>query len=166
MFEYLLSNWDTLLYVIVFVVIYIILIFLWRKIASIETSVYRLDKIIASLCAKNLKTEQDLKESNKAFNDVFVSACSFQVPRSDDIIPEKIVEIPEIITEIPEEEVIKALEQESKLDDDNDSKASITRTKLQRMTADNLREQARNLNISTDGTKAELISRILESNTK
>lgn len=166
MFEYLLSNWDTLLYVIVFVVIYIILLFLWRKIASIETSVYRLDKVIASLCAKNLKAEEDLKQSNKAFNDVFVSACAFQVPRSDDIRPEKIVEIPEVVPELPEEDVLKVLEEEPKFEDDNDSKASITKTKLQRMTADSLREQARNLNISTDGTKAELISRILESNTK
>lgn len=166
MFEYILSNWDTLIYVLVFVIIYIALILLWRKLATIETSVYRLDKILATICAKHIKPDEDVKEADKAFQEVFVTACSLApMPQkeSNESRPEKIVEIPEELNnEFSEVNSVDVKDH----DDDTDSKASISKTRLQKMNIETLREQARNLGIAVDGTKAELISRIMESQSK
>lgn len=179
--DYLLNNWDTLIYVLVFVIIYIVLILLWRKIASLETSVHRLDKIIATLCSKQMKPTEDLAQAQQAFNEVFVTACNFRSAPLPDPVPVPVpVSVPYIeeeqrITEIADEtpeDIVKAtiegpmVHQEEHVDDETDSKASMSKKKLQRMNVDALRDQARQQNLSTDGTKAELIARIVDSMTK
>lgn len=201
MLQYLLNNWDTIIYVLVFVVIYIILIFVWRKIASIETSVHRLDRILATLCTKHAKPEEDMKDVQQAFNEVFVATCNFKAnPPMPPIPPmppkapvyssasheQRITELPdEVVDHIPQvlpnhlpDEIDNIIKEQptamenlqpediKDVDDETDSRASISRKKLQRMSVDVLRDQARSFNLSADGTKAELISRILESQNK
>ena len=55
MIDFILSRFDTIIYFLVFIGIYTFIIYLWRKIASLETSVYRLDKALTNIICEKEK---------------------------------------------------------------------------------------------------------------
>lgn len=57
MIDFILSNLEYVVYCLILLAIYSLFIYLWKKIASLETSVYRLDKIVTAICMKKSKED-------------------------------------------------------------------------------------------------------------
>jgi len=149
-FNSILNRLDTVFYLIVFAIIYVAIIYLWRKIAQLESSFYKLETTFATqLLYKNKETT-----ANKVAEDIFLQVfdnkdSSSPEPELEDTIPEEIKEEP-IITEMSD-----ALTTSTQ--DDN----NLSKSKLAKMSVEQLKEHCGTLGISVEGNKTELINRIL-----
>jgi non-homologous end joining protein Ku len=143
MLDFILNRLDLAIYAIVLIGIYSFLIFLWKKICSLETSVYRLDKIITAICMKQSKEEfvNDSNEMNEVFNK-----------------EEKEEYKPKIVIDVVDEALNHIIETKS-----DTSSSTLNKSKLAKMNVEALKELANKLEISVQGTKTDIINSILES---
>jgi hypothetical protein len=159
MIDFILSNLEYVVYCLILLAIYSLFIYLWKKIASLETSVYRLDKIVTAICMKKskedfvnkmekdemekvFKTEIiiDDKQETRGTDDTDLSNDKQKTRRKDDVDL-----VDDIINEV------------SSVSSNN----TYTKSKLSKLNVDSLREMASSLNLDTNGTKTELITNIL-----
>jgi hypothetical protein len=144
MIDFILSNLEYVVYCLILLAIYSLFIYLWKKIASLETSVYRLDKIVTAICMKKSKedfvNQMEKDEMEKVFKTEIIIDDKQETRRTDDADL-----VDDIINEI------------SSVSSNN----TYTKSKLSKMNVDSLREMASSLNLDTNGTKTELITNIL-----
>lgn len=158
-FNTILNRLDTVFYLIVFAIIYVAIIYLWRKIAQLESSFYKLETTFATqLLYKNKETT-----ANKVAEDIFLQVFDNKTdnPIQNDNLP-KVQEIKEDFTipeEIKEEPVISEISDvlTTSTQDDN----ILSKSKLAKMSVEQLKEHCGSLGISVEGNKTELINRIL-----
>jgi non-homologous end joining protein Ku len=143
MLDFILNRLDLAIYAIVLIGIYTFLIFLWKKICSLETSVYRLDKIITAICMKQSK--EDFVNDSNEMNDVFNKE-------------EKEEYKPQIVIDVVDEALNNIIETKS-----DTSSSTLNKSKLSKMNVEALKELANKLEISVQGTKPDIINSILES---
>ena len=140
MWNYLLDKLDVLVYIVIFVIIYICLLYLWRKVAQLETSFGKLERTLASMMFNEKKED-------------FIEPTVDNIFSTADIVVEEVVDTPVVPEIVPSEEVKQPVVN------------TLTRSKLSKMSVDELREHLTSMDESTDGTKPELINRILVSQT-
>tara|TARA_X000000368_G_C22874064_1_gene642229 strand:+ start:63 stop:560 length:498 start_codon:yes stop_codon:yes gene_type:complete len=158
-FNTILNRLDTVFYLIIFAIIYVAIIYLWRKIAQLESSFYKLETTFATqLLYKNKETS-----ANKVAEDIFLQV--FDNKSSSTLNPEpmepKVQEIPEdtIPEEIKEEPIIT--EMSDALTTSTQDDTILSKSKLAKMSVEQLKEHCGSLGISVEGNKTELINRIL-----
>lgn len=157
-FNTILNRLDTVFYLIVFAIIYVAIIYLWRKIAQLESSFYKLETTFATqLLYKNKETTAD-----KVAEDIFLKVFDNKISNTQNTesIEPKVQEINDtpIPEEIKEEPIITEMSDAltSSVQDDN-----LSKSKLAKMSVEQLKEHCGSLHVSTEGTKTELINRIL-----
>ena len=146
MLDFILNRLDLAIYAIVLIGIYSFLIFLWKKICSLETSVYRLDKIITAICMK--KSKEDFVNDSNEMNDVF----------NKEDKEDKEEYKPKIVIDVVDEALNHIIETKS-----DTSSSTLNKSKLSKMNVEALKELANKLEISVQGTKPDIINSILES---
>ena len=152
----ILSRLDILFYIIVFAIIYVVIIYLWKKIAQLESSFYKLETTFAT---QLLNKEKDVN-SNKLAEDILSQVFDnkdekieiIEEPEPDVNIEEL---IPDTITEITE---VSDVVSKSSVDE-----TTLSKSKLSKMSVEQLKEYCGNLGYQVDGTKADLINRILNN---
>lgn len=154
----ILNRLDLVFYIVVFAIIYVAIIYLWKKIAQLESSFYKLETTFATqLLYKN-------KESNvnQFAEDMFMKV--FDNKPEEPVEPVESVESVniEIVSEQPKDIVEDPIISEiteilTPSVDDN----VFTKTKLAKMSVEQLKEHCGNFGISTEGNKQELINKIL-----
>ena len=158
----ILSRLDILFYIIVFAIIYVVIIYLWKKIAQLESSFYKLETTFAT---QLLNKEKDVN-SNKLAEDILSQVFDnkdekIEIIEESDIVPDIVQDvnieelIPDTITEITE---VSDVVSKSSVDE-----TSLSKSKLSKMSVDQLKEYCGNLGYQVDGTKADLINRILNN---
>jgi Mor family transcriptional regulator len=158
----ILSRLDILFYIIVFAIIYVVIIYLWKKIAQLESSFYKLETTFAT---QLLNKEKDVN-SNKLAEDI-LSQVFDNKDEKIEIIEEQDVE-PDVVPDVNIEELIPDTITELTEVSDVVSKSSVDETtlsksKLSKMSVEQLKEYCGNLGYQVDGTKADLINRILNN---
>ena len=148
----ILNRLDLVFYIIVFAIIYVAIIYLWKKIAQLESSFYKLETTFATqLLYKNKENN-----ANQFAEDMFMKV--FDNKPVENVEPAKIEIVPEQPTDIVEEPIISEItEILTPSVDDN----VFTKTKLAKMSVEQLKEHCGNFGISTEGNKPELINKIL-----
>ena len=152
----ILSRLDILFYIIVFAIIYVVIIYLWKKIAQLESSFYKLETTFAT---QLLNKEKDVN-SNKLAEDILSQVFDnkdekieiIEEPEPDVNIEEL---IPDTITELTE---VSDVVSKSSVDE-----TTLSKSKLSKMSVEQLKEYCGNLGYQVDGTKADLINRILNN---
>lgn len=152
----ILSRLDILFYIIVFAIIYVVIIYLWKKIAQLESSFYKLETTFAT---QLLNKEKDVN-SNKLAEDILSQVFDnkdekieiIEEPEPDVNIEEL---IPDTITEITE---VSDVVSKSSVDE-----TTLSKSKLSKMSVEQLKEYCGNLGYQVDGTKTDLINRILNN---
>ncbi len=156
----ILSRLDILFYIIVFAIIYVVIIYLWKKIAQLESSFYKLETTFAT---QLLNKEKDVN-SNKLAEDILSQVFDNKDEKIEiieepepDVEPDVNIEelIPDTITEITE---VSDVVSKSSVDE-----TTLSKSKLSKMSVDQLKEYCGNLGYQVDGTKADLINRILNN---
>jgi predicted Holliday junction resolvase-like endonuclease len=175
-FNNILNRLDVVFYIIVFAVIYVAIIYLWKKIAQLESSFYKLETTFATqLLYKNKENT-----ANQFAEDMFMKV--FDNKQESPII--------EIIEKKPDSSTVKnplfqkIIKEEdfetSKTLDSADAILSevsdiltpstdenyFTKSKLSKMSVDQLKEHCGNFGFSTEGTKPELINKLLAHHQK
>lgn len=138
MWQYLLDKLDVLVYVVIVVVIYLALLYLWRKLAQLETSFYKLESALANIVINQEKKNNEDNSPKEVFMEVFQQDIEVSAPSKPSISIEEV----DNMSETP-------------------STATFTKSKLARMNVEQLREQAEKMGENVDGTKQDLINRIL-----
>ena len=148
MFSYLFERIDVVIYVLIVGVIYMALIYLWRKIAQLETSFNKMEETLTSVIINNDK--QFDTNANSLAEHVFEEVFAPAIPITPNVT----------IEELPN------IENADKNKDDTSSVVSsnLSKSKLAKMTIEQLKEQCGFLGISTEGSKTDLIKRILSKN--
>jgi len=154
-----LNRLDLVFYIIVFAIIYVAIIYLWKKIAQLESSFYKLETTFATqLLYKNKEnTANNFAEDMfmKVFDNKQEQSAPIQVveEQPNDIIENTIQEDKDstepIITEINDILTPSV--------DDN----IFTKSKLAKMSVEQLKEYCGNFGISVEGNKPELINKLL-----
>ena len=168
----ILNRLDLVFYIIVFAIIYVAIIYLWKKIAQLESSFYKLETTFATqLLYKNKENP-----ANQFAEDMFMKVFN-NTDTNTNIEP--IIE-----TEIKDSAIsIEAIQTKDPMDitdnkDTNDTNDPIitevnemltpsvddnvyTKSKLAKMSVEQLKEHCGNFGISTEGTKPELINKLL-----
>jgi hypothetical protein len=169
-----LTNTNNLIQYIIMFLILLLIIYLIYKICILETDVYILNDRISKFelqlnnttIEKTNLNNEDIQIANNFMNEIFIN----QNQKHDDEEPSSI-DIDEIINiktdekPSPNKEEIFDLKKDVMTTDDNQSIVSstnITKKKLQKLNLDKLKEKCEELNISTEGTKANLVDRIIE----
>lgn len=158
----ILSRLDILFYIIVFAIIYVVIIYLWKKIAQLESSFYKLETTFAT---QLLNKEKDVN-SNKLAEDILSQVFDNKDEKIEiieekdveaDVVPDVNIEelIPDTITELTE---VSDVVSKSSVDE-----TTLSKSKLSKMSVDQLKEYCGNLGYQVDGTKADLINRILNN---
>lgn len=148
----ILNRLDLVFYIVVFAIIYVAIIYLWKKIAQLESSFYKLETTFATqLLYKNKENS-----ANQFAEDMFMKV--FDNKPEENVEPAKIEIVPEQSTEIIEDPIVTEItEILTPSVDDN----VFTKTKLAKMSVEQLKEHCGNFGISTEGNKQELINKIL-----
>ena len=148
MFSYLFERIDVVIYVLIVGVIYMALIYLWRKIAQLETSFNKMEETLTSVIINNDK--QFDTNANSLAEHVFEEVFAPAIPITPNVT----------IEELPN------IDNADKNNDDTSSVVSsnLSKSKLAKMTIEQLKEQCGFLGISTEGSKTDLIKRILSKN--
>lgn len=148
----ILNRLDLVFYIVVFAIIYVAIIYLWKKIAQLESSFYKLETTFATqLLYKNKENN-----ANQFAEDMFMKV--FDNKPEEPVEPAKIEIVAEQPTDIVEEPIISEItEILTPSVDDN----VFTKTKLAKMSVEQLKEHCGNFGISTEGNKPELINKIL-----
>ena len=166
------NNLSTLINYIVLFVILLILTYVIYKIFIIENDVYiinekinHIEMDITSIPPSNKEyPNKEMFEMadftmNKCFNEELM-------PTSIDIDNEKIEDFTEIINqEPPKSEIFDLKKEVIKVEDETSSIVStnnINKKKLLKLNLEKLKEKCVELKLSSDGTKAQLIDRIME----
>ena len=151
----ILNRLDLVFYIVVFAIIYVAIIYLWKKIAQLESSFYKLETTFATqLLYKNKENT-----ANQFAEDMFMKVFDNKPEETvEPLQPTKIEIVPEQPTDIVEEPIISEItEILTPSVDDN----VFTKTKLAKMSVEQLKEHCGNFGISTEGNKPELINKIL-----
>ena len=151
----ILNRLDLVFYIVIFAIIYVAIIYLWKKIAQLESSFYKLETTFATqLLYKNKENN-----ANQFAEDMFMKVFDNKPEENvEPLQPSKIEIVPEQPTEIIEEPIVTEItEILTPSVDDN----IFTKTKLAKMSVEQLKEHCGNFGISTEGNKPELINRIL-----
>ena len=149
----ILNRLDIVFYIIVFAIIYVAIIYLWKKIAQLESSFYKLETTFSTQLLYKNKENTANQFAEDMFMKVFDNnpdqnieqSSNVEIVRetSSDILEDPIVtEITEILTPSVDDNV-------------------FTKTKLAKMSVEQLKEHCGNSSISTEGNKTELINKIL-----
>lgn len=148
----ILNRLDLVFYIVVFAVIYVAIIYLWKKIAQLESSFYKLETTFATqLLYKNKENNV-----NQFAEDVFMKV--FDNKPVEPVEPVNIEIVSEQSKDIVEDSIISEItEILTPSIDDN----VFTKTKLAKMSVEQLKEHCGNFGISTEGNKQELINKIL-----
>ena len=148
MFSYLFERIDVVIYVLIVGVIYMALIYLWRKIAQLETSFNKMEETLTSVIINNDK--QFDTNANSLAEHVFEEVFAPAIPITPNVT----------IEELPN------IDNADKNNDDTSSVVSsnLSKSKLAKMAIEQLKEQCGFLGISTEGSKTDLIKRILSKN--
>lgn len=140
----ILNRLDLVVYIIVFAIMYIVLIFLWKKISQLESTFAKLETTFATQLlykSKEPNIEKDIFEK-----DIFVELFN------NDNNSSKI--------NIVEDDI--ALSTENILEDEN-KQEELSKSKLSKLTLEQLKEHCNGASLSIDGTKQDLLNRILNS---
>jgi predicted Holliday junction resolvase-like endonuclease len=148
----ILNRLDLVFYIIVFAIIYVAIIYLWKKIAQLESSFYKLETTFATqLLYKNKENN-----ANQFAEDMFMKV--FDNKPVENVEPVNIEIVSEQPKDIVEDPIISEItEILTPSIDDN----VFTKTKLAKMSVEQLKEHCGNFGISTEGNKQELINKIL-----
>jgi hypothetical protein len=159
MLDFILSRLDMILYLIIFIGIYVFLLYLWRKIASLETSFYKLDKAFVNIDSlkshenpeviKKETSEKNRTDFEKIFNKIKITEIESEDISVDKKDKNEIDEIDEAVIDLLEE-------------DETDSKSSYTKSKLNKMSIENIKDLAKKNKISVEGKKIDIINKIIE----
>lgn len=155
----ILNRLDLVFYIIVFAIIYVAIIYLWKKIAQLESSFYKLETTFATqLLYKNKENP-----ANQFAEDMFMKVFNnTETNNNEPVIQSDITESIEIKDPIEPIEPIEPIITEvnemltSSVDDN-----VYTKSKLAKMSVEQLKEHCGNFSISTEGTKPELINKLL-----
>jgi hypothetical protein len=166
----ILNRLDVVFYVIVFAIIYVAIIYLWKKIAQLESSFYKLETTFATqLLYKN-------KESNvnQFAEDMFMRVFDNKMDPTDPTDPTidspdiQILEehpiqkiIKEEVSEQPEQIIDPILSEVSDMLTPSTDDNFFTKSKLAKMSVEQLKEHCGNFGLSTEGTKPDLINKLL-----
>lgn len=151
----ILNRLDLVFYIVIFAIIYVAIIYLWKKIAQLESSFYKLETTFATqLLYKNKENS-----ANQFAEDMFMKVFDNKPQENvEPLQPTKIEIVPEQPTEIIEDPIVTEItEILTPSVDDN----VFTKTKLAKMSVEQLKEHCGNFGISTEGNKPELINKIL-----
>lgn len=167
MIDFILNRLDLLIYSVVLVAIYVSLLWLWRKVASLETSVSRLDKSLASI-----QVDKYNASGGGSFHDI----PTFY-PAPSQTLKEIVEEENNHLETVKENEDVNEYVNEDVKDDDivtidntvedaveitDQELNNISKTKLQKMSVEGVKEIAKAKGIeNTNGTKAEIINKIM-----
>jgi len=159
MIDFILSNLEYVVYCLILLAIYSLFIYLWKKIASLETSVYRLDKIVTAICMKKSKedfvNQMENDEMKKVFKTEIIIDDKQETRRTDDV--DLVNDKQETRRKDDVDLVDDIINEVSSVSSNN----TYTKSKLSKLNVDSLREMASSLNLDTNGTKTELITNIL-----
>jgi predicted Holliday junction resolvase-like endonuclease len=151
----ILNRLDLVFYIVVFAIIYVAIIYLWKKIAQLESSFYKLETTFATqLLYKNKENN-----ANQFAEDMFMKVFDNKPDENvEPLLPSNIEIVTEQPTDIVEDPIISEItEILTPSVDDN----LFTKTKLAKMSVEQLKEHCGNFGISTEGNKPELINKIL-----
>lgn len=143
------NRFDLILFFIIFIIIYISLIFLWKKILQLETAFNKLENIFTNNIInknKNYNSPNNFKNLEEVFVEVFENNKDDNDNDNDKIQVEEIENVDEIITE------------NNSISENN---SIPTKSSLAKMNIEQLKEYCTTNDLSTDGTKKDLINRIL-----
>lgn len=176
MIDFILNRLDLLIYAVIFTGIYLILLWLWRKVATLETSVGRLDRTLANI-------QKDKYDDIETSIPIYMPK-PMPIPSYPDKATSKIIEevdadvgVDTNAREEMHEEILKDND-ENDNDDDTDKffldeteeqtpsvvkgGGSVSKTKLLKMNVEGVKEVAKSKGIEIiNGTKAEIIDKIL-----
>jgi hypothetical protein len=185
----LLANINYIFYFICIAFVLLILTYIIYKMFILEADIYilleKINKIElefntnskSSSCSSHNKNNCSMKLSDIIMNEVFNPYPSI-LKTNDTINDDKdknnidVIDIDDIIADIKEKEeepdnkIIFDLKKDVSVVNDNESVVSsnnqITKKKLQKLNLDKLKDKCTELELSTEGSKAQLIERILE----
>lgn len=138
----ILNRLDLVIYIIVFAIMYVVLIFLWKKISQLESTFAKLETTFATqlLYKKKESNDDDIEKGNGIFVEVFNNDS------------EKI--------NILEDEIVLKEENINILEDEN-KQEELSKSKLSKMSVEQLKEHCTGAGVSIDGNKQDLLNRIL-----
>lgn len=145
----MLNKLDVVVYVVIVVIIYMALLYLWRKLAQLETSFHKLESAFANIVINEEKKNigKDLS-SSEVFMEVF-KPSELVFEKKDNLKASPNVTIEDVTIE---DNVSESL-----------SVNTFTKSKLAKMNVEQLKEQAEKMGENTEGTKQDLINRILSA---
>ena len=166
-FNNIINRLDVVFYVIVFAIIYVAIIYLWKKIAQLESSFYKLETTFATqLLYKNKENN-----ANQFAEDMFMKVFDNKMDSPDIEILEKkqvpisIKEDKNIITVDNIDETHEThdpiLTEVSDMLTPSTDENYFTKSKLAKMSVEQLKEHCGNFGYSVEGTKPELINKLL-----
>jgi predicted Holliday junction resolvase-like endonuclease len=163
-FNNIINRLDVVFYVIVFAIIYVAIIYLWKKIAQLESSFYKLETTFATqLLYKNKENN-----ANQFAEDMFMKVFDNKMDSPDIEILEKkqvpisIKEDKNIITvDNIDETRDPILTEVSDMLTPSTDENYFTKSKLAKMSVEQLKEHCGNFGYSVEGTKPELINKLL-----
>ena len=179
MISKLLNNISTLINYIVLFIILLILTYIIYKIFIIDNDIYIINEKINQIemdittippsSSQELPKKQMFEMADLCMNKCFVEELS---PTSIDIdnIPKKnlndnIEDFTTIIDEKPPKEIFDLKKEIVKVEDDTSSIVStnnLNKKKLLKLNLEKLKDKCMEMKLSTEGTKAQLIDRIME----
>lgn len=179
----LLTNANYLIYFFCIFVILILLTYLIYKVFIVENDLFilneKINKIELEFNNPNLNTTSTTTKDNFNLTDIIMnevfnttpnmnnvcnlSTCTKTEEQPDAIDIDNIIEVKE---EDTKDEVLFDLKKEIIVDEKEGSIISENnnKRKLQKLNLEKLKEKCTELNLSTEGTKAQLINRILDEN--
>ena len=158
----ILNRLDLVFYIVVFAIIYVAIIYLWKKIAQLESSFYKLETTFATQLLYKNKENTANQFAEDMFMKVFDNKQTENIeqlqPSNIEIVEEQPTDIPTEVDEIIQNPMVTEItEILTPSVDDN----LFTKTKLAKMSVEQLKEHCGNFGISTEGNKPELINKIL-----
>ncbi len=178
MINKILSNANNLIQYIILFMILLLIIYLIYKIFIIENETYILNERLSKIELQFNRqmnenstdvndTNEELKFANMIMNEVFCNSSKCNINHSQPVQDEASIDIDEIIKDdipIVKEEIFDLKKEVITNVDDNQSVISVSnnKKKLQKLNLDKLKEKCQEVGVSNEGTKAQLIERILE----
>lgn len=181
-FNNILNRLDVVFYIIVFAIIYVAIIYLWKKIAQLESSFYKLETTFATQLLYKNKESTVNQFAEDMFMKVFDNTPDIQIMEENPIkkkLPEvhevhevhedhEVSEVSEVheVSEVPEvhevqNEIDPILSEVSDILTPSTDDNYFTKSKLAKMSVEQLKEHCGNFGYSTEGTKPELINKLL-----
>lgn len=169
-FNNILNRLDVVFYIIVFAIIYVAIIYLWKKIAQLESSFYKLETTFATQLLYKNKESTVNQFAEDMFMRVFDNTSDIQIMEENPIKKKShevsdVHEVPEVheVSEVQNEqnEIDPILSEVSDILTPSTDDNYFTKSKLAKMSVEQLKEHCGNFGYSTEGTKPELINKLL-----